>query len=84
MPGQPGMTEEVNSRMPSSVLPLMPHQRAKATIRIGRHTRFTARVDVTSAGLLAVGALVSSILLSTALLVRVSVREGAEAKAIQH
>lgn len=61
-----------------------PRHRAKATIRIGRHSRFTARVDVTSTGLLAVGALVSSILLSTAVLVRVSVREGAEAKAIQH
>jgi anti-sigma-K factor RskA len=59
------------------------HQRARATMRIGRHTRFAARVEVTSTGLLAIGALVSSILLSTAVLVRVSVREGGKAKAIQ-
>lgn len=60
-----------------------PRQRATATIRIGTHTEFAARVEVTSTGLLAIGGLVSSILLSTAVLVRVSVREGGRAKAIQ-
>ncbi len=60
------------------------HHRAKATIRIGRHTRLAARVNVTSPGLLAIGALVSSVLLSTAVLVRVSIREGAKAKVIPH
>ena len=66
-------------------MPALPHQnRAKATIRIGRHTRLSARVDVTTPGLFAIGALVSSILLSTAVIVRVSVRKGAHTKAIQH
>ncbi len=60
------------------------HHRARATIRIGRHTRLSARIDITTPGLLAVGALVSSVLLSTAVLVRVSVREGTKASAIQH
>ncbi len=58
--------------------------RAKATVRIGKHARLAARVDITTPGLLAVGTLVSLILLSTAVLVRVSIREGAHAKAIQH
>ena len=66
--------------MPDLPLP----NRAKATIRIGRHSRLTARIAITTPGLLATGALVSAILLSTAVLVRVSVREGAHAKAIQH
>jgi hypothetical protein len=62
----------------------MPPNRARATIRIGKHTRLAARVDITTPGLLAVGALVSTILLSTAVLVRVSVRKGARAKTIPH
>ncbi|ONF96529.1 hypothetical protein [Sphingomonas jeddahensis] len=79
------MTEEVNSSIAPGVLPDMaPQHRARATIRIGKHGRLTARLDITSIGLLAVGALVSSILLSTTVLVRASVREGAQAKAIQH
>lgn len=60
------------------------HQRTEATIRIGQHVELVARVEVTTPGLLAIGALVSAILLSTAVLVRVSIREGAHAKAIQH
>lgn len=51
-------------------------QRAKLTFRVGKRTRLSARVEVTSEGLLAIGGLVSSILLSTAVLVRVAVREG--------
>ncbi len=58
-------------------------QRAKLLLRFGRRTRLSLRIEVTSDGLLAVGALVSSILLSTAVLVGVSVREGGKAKAIQ-
>lgn len=59
------------------------HHHARARIRLGKRTRFHARVDVTSGGLLAIGGLVSSILLSTAVLVHVAVREGGKAKAIQ-
>lgn len=50
-------------------------QRARASLRLGRGVSAAARVDVTSGGLLAIGALVSSILLATAVLVRVAVRE---------
>jgi len=55
------------------------HHRARATIRLGKRHRFDARIEVTSDGLLAIGGLVSSILLSTAVLVRVAVREGGKA-----
>lgn len=45
-------------------------QRAKLSVRVGRRARVVASVSVTGGGLLAVGALVSSVLLSTAVLVR--------------
>lgn len=69
----------------NSPVPLVPpvHHRARARIRLGKRTRFDARIEVTSGGLLAIGGLVSSILLSTAVLVHVAVREGGKAKAIQ-
>jgi hypothetical protein len=60
-----------------------PHHHAAATVRAGKRARIGARVDITSGGLLAIGGLVSAILLSTAALVRVAVREGGKAKAIQ-
>jgi hypothetical protein len=71
--------------MAYDLVPLPHHQsqRAKLTLRLGKRARLCARVEMTSEGLLAVGALVSSILLSTAVLVGVSVREGGKAKAIQ-
>lgn len=53
-------------------------QRARAGIRLGP-LELRADAELTTAGLLAVGALVSTILLSTAVLVRVAVREGARA-----
>ena len=49
--------------------------RAKATVRIGKHARLAARVDITTPGLLAVGTLVSLILLSTAVLARRSLAD---------
>jgi hypothetical protein len=49
-------------------------QRARLSLRVGRRARLTVRVDVTADGLLAIGALVSSILLSTAVLVGVATR----------
>lgn len=51
-----------------------PVHRAKATIRFGRHGAMIASVKVTNGGILSIGALVSGILLSTAVLVRASVR----------
>jgi hypothetical protein len=51
-------------------LPLPPVHRAKAAIRVGRRAGLTASVRITSGGILSIGALVSGILLSTAVLVR--------------
>lgn len=60
-----------------------PRQTAEVTLAAGKRFRLDARVAVTSGGLVAIGALVSSILLSTAVLVRVAVREGGKARANQ-
>jgi len=43
---------------------------AEIELHIGRRGRFAGRVEVTPAGLLAIGGLVSAILLSTSVLVR--------------
>lgn len=51
-------------------------QRVEVRLRFGRACEFEAKVDVSSTGLLAITALVSGILLSTAVLVRSAVREG--------
>lgn len=51
-----------------------PVHRAKASVTFGRRAEMTASVKVTSGGIVAIGALVSGILLSTAVLVRASVR----------
>ena len=55
-------------------LPPPPVHRAKAAIRFGRRAGLTASVRITSGGILSVGALVSGILLSTAVLVRAAGR----------
>ena len=47
--------------------------RARASFRIGQRAKMVASVRITSGGILSVGALVSGILLSTAVLVRASV-----------
>lgn len=54
-------------------------QTARLLVRFGRRGAISGSVRVTERGLLAVAVLVSSILLSTAVLVRVSVREGGKA-----
>lgn len=46
--------------------------RARIKIKIGRRSAFQADVAISSSGLLAIGGLVSSILLSTAVVVRVA------------
>jgi hypothetical protein len=51
-------------------------QRAELHVRFGQAVDVKTSLDVSSAGLLAITALVSSILLSTAILVRSAVREG--------
>lgn len=50
------------------------YHRGKIALRIGRRTKLSVSVTVTSQGLLAIGALVSSILLSTAVIVGVATR----------
>ncbi|MGU3315893.1 hypothetical protein ACLBWH_10120 [Sphingomonas sp. M6A6_1c] len=54
--------------------PALPHrpavQRAAIALRIGKRSRLRAELTMTPGGLLSVGALVSSILLSTAVIVR--------------
>jgi hypothetical protein len=54
-------------------------QRATVFVQLGKRRRLGASVEVTPAGLLAIGGLVSSILLSTAVLVRSAA--GAKAQA---
>lgn len=50
-------------------------QTARASIRLGRHAKFQAEVDVTPGGLLSISAVVCGILLSTSVLVAVAIRE---------
>jgi hypothetical protein len=56
--------------------------RASASASIGRIAELRTEVEITSGGLLAVGALVSAILLSTAVIVRTAVggRRGRRAR----
>lgn len=57
------------------------YQRARLLMRLGRRGRIAASVEVTDRGLLAIAVLVSSILLSTAILVGVSIRESGKVQA---
>ncbi len=62
----------------SRISPAPPHrpdrQHAALTLRIGRRTKLKAEVDVSAAGLWAIGGLVSAILLSSAAIVAVAGR----------
>jgi hypothetical protein len=49
---------------------LQDRQRASLTLRIGKRIKSRSEIDVSSAGLLSIGGLVSMILLSTAVIVR--------------
>ena len=51
-------------------------QRAEVSLMVTRHSGLRAEVEITDRGLLSVAALVSSILLSTAVLVHVAVLAG--------
>ena len=64
-------TERASARPPEPT-----YQSAKVRLRIGRRSGMAGSVRITDRGLLAVAVLVSSILLTTAVLVRVAVREG--------
>jgi hypothetical protein len=55
------------------------YQRATVSLRVGKRTQFSADVKITSGGLLSIAALVSTILLATAVLVDTAAK--AEAKA---
>ena len=56
------------------VLAPAPH-RASGTLSIGRRAELKIEVEISSGGLLAIGGLVSAILLSTAVLVGVATRK---------
>ena len=49
--------------------------RASGTLSIGRRAELKTEVEITSGGLLAIGGLVSAVLLSTAVLVGVATRK---------
>ncbi|WP_242146160.1 hypothetical protein [Sphingomonas sp. BAUL-RG-20F-R05-02] len=53
------------------------HHRANVSLALGRHAGLSATVKVTSGGLLSIAGLVSTVLLSTAVLVHVAVRSSA-------
>lgn len=50
-------------------------QKAEMTVQVTETAKLVARVEVTSGGLLSIAALVSTILLSTAVLVQISARQ---------
>jgi len=58
------------------VSPIHDVQRAEVSLMVTRHNGLRAEVEITNRGLLSVAALVSSILLSTAVLVNVAVLAG--------
>ncbi|WP_347303868.1 hypothetical protein V5740_04410 [Croceibacterium sp. TMG7-5b_MA50] len=53
-------------------------QSGRVSLRLGRHVGLEVDVRLTSRGILAIGGLVSGILLSTAVLVAVSMQEGGD------
>lgn len=60
---------------PAPLALLNERQTTRASMRIGPNLRMGASVNVTTGGILAIGLLVSGILLSTAVLVGTSIRE---------
>ena len=62
------------SKPPSILAPPYATQQARVAVAIGRRTSLTAEVAVTPSGLLAIGSLVSAILLSTAVIVHTARR----------
>ncbi|WP_276120076.1 hypothetical protein [Pararhizobium qamdonense] len=58
------------------VSPMREVQRAEVSLMLTKHSGLRAEAEITNRGLLSVGALVSSILLSTAVLVHVAVLAG--------
>lgn len=54
------------------------HHSASVTLALGRNAGLSATVKVTSGGLLSIAGLVSTVLLSTAVLVHVAVRSGTQ------
>jgi len=65
------VTDEKSTASPAEPV----RQTSEVSLRLGQHAGFDVKVKLTSRGILAIGGLVSSILLSTAVLVAVSVRE---------
>jgi hypothetical protein len=61
---------QLPAAIPSAIPPREGVQHARLAITFSKRASVTAEVSVTSGGLLAIGGLVSAILLSTAVLVR--------------
>ena len=61
--------------MPPAPLALSEQQHAKLSLRVGRRSKLVVTVSVTTGGLLAIGALTASILLSTAVIVTAATRD---------
>jgi hypothetical protein len=62
-------------------LPTMPgflseRQKAEVSLKVTRDAGFSAKAEITNGGLLSIAVLVSSILLSTAVLVHIAVKGG--------
>jgi hypothetical protein len=71
------MPSEANGRAVTRAAPPAPepvYQRATASVSIARLVELRAEAEITSGGLLALGGLVSAILLSTAVIVRAATR----------
>ncbi len=73
--GGPNVVDQKNHQAPC-VSPIHDVQRAEVSLMVSRHSGLRAEVEITNRGLLSVAALVSSILLSTAVLVHVAVLAG--------
>ncbi len=58
----------------TNIVPGSHRHSADLRLRIGKHGRFGARIEIGTAGLLAIGGLVSSILLSSAVIVAAAKR----------
>ena len=70
------MEEDRSIAAPSPPAPLgRSAQQADVLVRLGKRAAIAARVQVDGAGILAIAALVSSIILSTAVLVRAARRK---------
>lgn len=67
---KPAPTPAITAAPASAPMPETPRQRARASLMITRNAGMTAEAEWTSTGMLSIAVLVSSILLSSAVIVR--------------